>query len=130
MSTPFLSERGFSSIDQEEFSAQYQYGRCSSHYVKRDASLIEDLSQEEVPSRIAKYLLDLSLKQSKEEKSLDENELDLSRSQLASRLGTIRETLSKTLAEMKDKSIIDVKKNRILILNREVLEKLASGLKL
>jgi hypothetical protein len=31
---------------------------------------------------------------------------------------------------MKAKGIIDVKKNRILILNRETLEELASGLKI
>ena len=101
-----------------------------SQYVKRYASLIEDLSLKEVPSRIAKYLLDLSLKQSKEAKSPGEVELDLSRSQLASRLGTIRETLSKTLANMKAKKIIDVDKNRILILNRKALEKLGAGHKL
>lgn len=101
-----------------------------SNYVKRYASLIEDLSLKEVPARIARYLLDLSLRQSKEAKSTEEIELDLSRSQLASRLGTIRETLSKNLAKMKAKGIIDVKKNRILILDRENLEKVASGLKL
>lgn len=101
-----------------------------SHYVKRLASLIEDLSLKEVPSRIAKYLLDLSLRQSKEAKSSEEVKLDLTRSQLASRLGTIRETLSKALTKMKAKGIIDFKKNRILILNREALEKLAIGTKL
>ena len=100
-----------------------------SQYVKRFASLIEDLSLKEVPSRIAKYLLDLSLKQLEGAKSSKEIELDLSRSQLASRLGTIRETLSKSLAKMKAGRIIDIKKNKILILNREALEKLASGLK-
>jgi CRP/FNR family transcriptional regulator len=56
--------------------------------------------------------------------------LDLSKTQLASKLGTISETLSRTLAKMKAKGIIDVKRNRILILNRETLEELASGLKM
>jgi CRP-like cAMP-binding protein len=45
-------------------------------------------------------------------------------------LGTISETLSRTLAKMKAKGIIDVKRSRILILNREALEELASGLKM
>jgi hypothetical protein len=48
---------------------------------------------------------------------------------LALKLGTISETLSRTLAKMKSKAIIDVRKNRIRILNREALEELASGLK-
>jgi CRP-like cAMP-binding protein len=70
------------------------------------------------------------LKLSKEGRSQKEIELDLSKTQLALKLGTISETLSRTLAKMKAKGIIDVKKNKILILNREVLEELASGLKI
>ncbi len=101
-----------------------------SQFLKRFASLIEELSLKEVSSRIAKYLIDLSLKLSKEGKSSKEVELDLSKTQLALKLGTISETLSRTLAKMKARGIIDVKKNRILILNREALEELASGLKI
>ncbi len=101
-----------------------------SQYLRKFASLIEELSLKEVSSRIAKYLLDLSLKSTKEGKGSNEVELDLSKSQLASKLGTISETLSRTLAKMRAKGMIDVKKNRILILNRESLEELASGLKI
>jgi CRP/FNR family transcriptional regulator len=101
-----------------------------SHYLKRFASLIEELSLKEVSSRIAKYIIDLSMKSSKEGKSPKEVELDLSKTQLALKLGTISETLSRTLAKMRAKRVIDVKKNRIIILNREALEELASGLKI
>ncbi len=101
-----------------------------SHYLKRFASLIEELSLKEVSSRIAKYIIDLSMKSSKEGKSPKEVELDLSKTQLALKLGTISETLSRTLAKMRAKRIIDVKKNKIIILNREALEELASGLKM
>ncbi len=101
-----------------------------SQFLKRFASLVEELSLKEVSSRIAKYLIDLSLKLSKEGKSPKEVELDLSKTQLALKLGTISETLSRTLAKMRAKGIIDVRKNRILILNREALEELASGLKI
>jgi CRP/FNR family transcriptional regulator len=101
-----------------------------SHYLKRFTSLIEELSLKEVSSRIAKYVIDLSMKSSKEGKNPKEVELDLSKTQLALKLGTISETLSRTLAKMKAKKIIDVKKNKIIILNREALEELASGLKM
>jgi CRP/FNR family transcriptional regulator len=101
-----------------------------SHYLKRFASLIEELSLKEVSSRVAKYLIDLQMNSTKEGKSPKEVELDLSKTQLALKLGTISETLSRTLAKMKVKGIIDVKKNKILILNREALEELASGLKI
>jgi CRP/FNR family transcriptional regulator len=101
-----------------------------SHFLRRFASLIEELSLKEVSSRIAKYLIDLSMKSAKEGKVPKAVELDLSKTQLASKLGTISETLSRTLAKMKNKGIIDVEKNKISILNREALEELASGLKI
>ena len=101
-----------------------------SHYLRRFAALIEELSLKEVSSRMAKYLVDLSLRLSKEGKNPKEVELDLTKTQLALKLGTISETLSRTLAKMKAKGIIDVKKNKIIILNREALEELASGLKI
>jgi CRP/FNR family transcriptional regulator len=108
-----------------------------SQFLRKFASLIEELSLKEVSSRMAKYLIDLSLKLSKvdttrfrEGRGPLEVELDLSKTQLASKLGTISETLSRTLAKMKTKGIIDVRKNRILILNRKLLEELASGLKI
>jgi CRP/FNR family transcriptional regulator, dissimilatory nitrate respiration regulator len=101
-----------------------------SHYLKKFSLLIEDLSLKEVSSRIAKYLIDLSLKSSREGKNPREVDLDLSKTQVAQKLGTISETFSRTLGKMKAKGIIDVERNRILIRDREALEELASGLKI
>jgi CRP-like cAMP-binding protein len=101
-----------------------------SHFLRKFASLIEELSLKEVSSRVAKYLIDLCMRSAKEGKNAKEVDLDLSKTQLASKLGTISETLSRSLAKMKAKKIIDVKKNRVLILDREALEALASGLKI
>jgi CRP/FNR family transcriptional regulator len=101
-----------------------------SQFLRRFASLIEELSLKEVSSRVAKYLIDLSLKSAKEGRNPKEVDLDLSKNQLASKLGTISETLSRTLTKMKAKEVIDVKKNRIFILNRELLEEMASGMKI
>jgi CRP-like cAMP-binding protein len=101
-----------------------------SHFLRKFASLIEELSLKEVSSRVAKYLIDLSLKSAKDGKNLKEVDLDLSKTQLASKLGTISETLSRTLSKMKAKGVIDVNKNKILILNRELLEEMASGMKI
>jgi len=101
-----------------------------SHFLRKFASLIEELSLKEVSSRVAKYLMDLSLKSARDGKNSKEVDLDLSKTQLASKLGTISETLSRTLSKMKTKGVIDVNKNRILILNRELLEEMASGMKI
>src|SRR4030067_1490978 len=126
----FIPKRDFIQLIEKNPRLSINMIVSLSHYLRRFASLIEELSLKEVSSRIAKYLIDLSLKSAKEGKSPKEVELDLSKTQLASKLGTISETLSRTLAKMKNRKIIDVKKNRILILDREALEDLSSGLKL
>ena len=100
------------------------------HFLRKFASLIEELSLKVVSSRVAKYLIGLSLKSAKDGKNPKEVDLDLSKTQLASKLGTISETLSRTLAKMKAKGVINVRKKRILILNRELLEEMASGMKI
>src|SRR4030066_1747419 len=126
----FFQKRDFIQLIEKNPQLSINMIVSLSHYLKRFASLIEELSLKEVSSRVAKYIIDLSMKSSKEGKSPKEVELDLSKTQLALKLGTISETLSRTLAKMKTKGIIEVRKNRILILNREALEELASGLKI
>jgi len=126
----FFPKRDFIQFLEKNLQLSINMIVTLSQYVKRFASLIEELSLKEVSSRVAKYLLDLSLRLSKEGKSPREVELDLTKTQLALKLGTISETLSRTLAKMKAKGIIDVKKNKMIILNREALEELASGLKI
>ena len=100
-----------------------------SDFLRKFTSLIEELSLKEVSSRVAKYLIDLSLKLAKDGKHPTEVYLDLSKTQLASKLGTISETFSRTLSKMKAKGVIDVRKNKILILKQELLEEMASGMK-
>jgi CRP/FNR family transcriptional regulator len=126
----FIPKRDFIQLIEKNPRLSINMIVSLSHYLRRFASLIEELSLKEVSSRIAKYLIDLSLRSSKEGKNPKEVELDLSKTQLASKLGTVGETLSRTLAKMKAKRIIDVKKNKVLILNRELLEELAAGLKI
>jgi CRP/FNR family transcriptional regulator len=101
-----------------------------SYFLRKFTSLIEELSLKEVSSRVAKYLIDLSLKSAKEERHAKEVDLDLSKTQLASKLGTISETLSRALLKMRVKGVIDMNKNKIRILNRELLEEMASGMKI
>ena len=126
----FFPKRNFVQLIEKNPQLSINMIVSLSQYLRKFASLIEELSLKEVSSRIAKYLLDLTFKSTQEGKSANEVELDVSKSQLASRLGTISETLSRTLAKMKTRGIIDVKKNRIRIINRESLEELASGLKI
>ena len=126
----FFPKRNFIRLIEENPQLSINMIVSLSHFLRKFASLIEELSLKEVSSRVAKYLIDLSIRSSREGKNPREIDLDSSKSQLASKLGTISETLSRTLTKMRSKGIIEVKRNRIVILKRELLEEVASGTKI
>ncbi len=86
--------------------------------LRRFAAQIENLSLKEVPERLAGYLLYLSEEQNNTEKV----ELQISKGQLASLLGTIPETLSRIFARMSDEGLIRVEGKSISLLDLEGLE--------
>ncbi|MBL4901318.1 MAG: Crp/Fnr family transcriptional regulator [Desulfocapsa sp.] len=82
------------------------------------ATQIENLSLKEVPERLAGYLLYLAEEQGNTEKV----ELQISKGQLASLLGTIPETLSRIFARMSDEGLIHVEGKNISLRNLKGLE--------
>ena len=91
--------------------------------LKKFAHMIEDLSLKEVPGRLASHLLLLADEQNNE----SEVTLNLSKSHLASLLGTIPETLSRILTKMSKQGLIESQGSAISILNYDDLSDLASG---
>jgi CRP/FNR family transcriptional regulator, dissimilatory nitrate respiration regulator len=85
--------------------------------LRRFASQIENLSLKEVPARLAGYLTYLS----EEQGNADVVELEISKGQLASLLGTIPETLSRIFAKMSEEGLIAVEGRTIRILNHHGL---------
>jgi CRP/FNR family transcriptional regulator len=75
---------------------------------------IENHSLKEVPGRLASYLLYLADEQGKD----DSVRLDISKSQLASLLGTIPETMSRIFAKMTDMKLIEVSGRKIKLVDR------------
>jgi CRP/FNR family transcriptional regulator len=96
-----------------------------SRRLRKLASLVEDLSLKAVPGRLAAYILYLSDRNAK----ADILELDISKNQLASLLGTIPETLSRILKRMDKDKLIKTSSRRIHILDRQGLIELAYGKK-
>jgi CRP-like cAMP-binding protein len=94
-----------------------------SHRLRQLTRLVEELSLKEVPGRLAAYVLYLS----EEDGSAAEVELDITKGQLASLLGTIPETLSRILGKMSSQGIITVQGRKLKLLDRNVLEDLAMG---
>jgi len=85
--------------------------------LRRFASQIENLSLKEVPARLADYLLYLS----EEQGNTETVELEISKGQLASLLGTIPETLSRIFAKMSEEGLIAVEGRTIRIKDRDGL---------
>jgi CRP/FNR family transcriptional regulator len=86
---------------------------------------VEDLSLKEVSARLARHLLELHGVQRR-----DRILLSMPKRQLANTLGTVSETLSRTLAKMKTRGVIDVDGREVAILDIGELEELAMGKKL
>jgi CRP/FNR family transcriptional regulator len=91
--------------------------------LKQFAHMIEALSLKEVPGRLAAYIL-VDSKQNSTEQSI---KLTVSKTQLASLLGTIPETLSRILTKMNKQGLIDIEGSTITILDRQGLTALAEG---
>jgi CRP/FNR family transcriptional regulator len=120
----FLPRQAFVALIKKNPSLALNMLAMLSRRLRRFSALIEDLSLKEVPGRLSAYLLYLS--ESKNNSS--SLSLDISKSQLASLLGTIPETLSRILARMSAEELIQSDGQRaIKILDREGLEELASG---
>jgi len=86
--------------------------------LRRFSALIEDLSLKEVPAG-SQPTFSISAKQ----KPLRQSHLDISKTQLASLLGTIPETLSRILARMSTEDFIESDGHRtIKILDRDALK--------
>lgn len=85
--------------------------------------MIEDLSLKEVPGRLAAYLLYLC-----EQTGCGNSvEIDISKGQLASLLGTIPETLSRILRKLSEKGVLDVRGRSIRLIKKAALQDLIDG---
>jgi len=92
-----------------------------SRRLRQFAKMIDALSLKEVPGRLAAHLLYLNDKQT----GGDRLRLELSKTQLASLLGTIPETLSRILSKLQRAGFIVIDGADITIINRSGLVELA-----
>ena len=119
----FFPKKAFVKLIQENPSLAMNMMASLSQRLKQFSHLIEALSLKEVPGRLASYLLYLSDKNG----SIDEFQLDIAKSQLASFLGTIPETLSRIFTKMGSKELVRIEGPHVSILDRTGLEDLAEG---
>jgi len=90
---------------------------------------LEDLSLKEVSSRLARYILDQCLERHGRLEEGLSFDLPITKTHLASYLGTISETLSRTLARLKSLGAIVEDKGHIIIKDPTALQNVAKGAK-
>ena len=76
--------------------------------------LVEDLSLRQVSARLAKLLLETATS----------GERALTQQEMAARLGTVREMIGRSLKLLEARGLIELERGKIVILDREGLEKL------
>ncbi len=118
----FLSRNAFRQLITNDPAIAMNMLAILSQRLKYFTRLVENLSLKEVPQRLAAYLLFLAGRKKSEHIALD-----ISKGQLASLLGTIPETLSRIMARMAGKGIIEIHGRRVTILDSGALEMLAGG---
>jgi CRP-like cAMP-binding protein len=96
-----------------------------SRFVREFNQQIEDLSLKEVSARLAAYLIKKAVASGGNKIILDR-----SKSELASSLGTISETLSRNFRKMKELGIIDIDSKNIIIHDINKLRAIAEGEKI
>jgi CRP/FNR family transcriptional regulator len=94
-----------------------------SRYLRQFATQVEQLTFQDVPARLAKYLLSLP------GATNGQVILPISKGQLASNLGTVSETLSRTLRKLADEGLLEVDGKSIRLCAIDDLEDLAQSTK-
>ncbi len=94
-----------------------------SHKLRRFTTQIENLSLKEIPARLAAYLLFVADEQGTGELV----DLQISKGQLASLLGTIPETLSRVFAKLSAQKLIRVEGRKIVLLDEMGLKELSEA---
>jgi len=121
----FFPRDAFIALIEREPSIALNMLGILSQRLRRFTQLVEDLSLKEVPGRLAAHLIFLGERSDSPEKF----DLDITKAQLASLLGTIPETLSRILTKMAQQGIIAIDGRKIRLLDRKALESLAAGVK-
>lgn len=86
--------------------------------IRRLSDRVEDLTFLDVPSRVAKYLLDLA-----QAKGSPDLELNLTQDELAAFIGASRVSVNRVLGDLERRDLISIRRRRIAIRDAERLAK-------
>ena len=115
----FLPKDGFLDLLMNNGKVAINMIAGLSKFLRQFANQIEDLTFKDVPSRLARYLMDLS------RGTKQTVVLPISKTQLASNLGTVSEPLSRTLRKLSEDDLIHVSGKTVEIIDFGRLQELA-----
>jgi CRP/FNR family transcriptional regulator len=110
-----LSAEHFRQICTQHPDVGLKVMKVLAHRLRRMSSLVEDLSFATVRGRLAAYLLHLAEQQGRQTPQGIEFELTENNEQLAARLGTVRELVSRNLGRLHNQGLIQMSRRKVLI---------------
>jgi CRP/FNR family transcriptional regulator len=119
----YLPREGFRRLAGESPELLLRLLGCLAGRLRHFVELVDDLALKEVAARLARHLLVLSAAAGE----ADRVELESSKAVLAARLGTLAETLSRTLGRLQERGLVAVDGRRIELRDRRALADLAAG---
>ncbi len=116
-----LSINEFNRILKEYPEFAFTVMRFLAERLARMTDLIEILSLYSVRQRVAKFLIDEA------DTAVKENAVRWTQTDMAKRLGTVRDVLGRTLRKFADEGLVRFEREKIILLDRQGLEKAALG---
>ena len=113
----FLPKRPFLDLLERHPKVSIRILASLSRWLKRMTDLVESLSLKDVETRLVFYLSEELKACGIPPKDGAELDLPFSKNVLASRLGTVPETFSRTLKKLQDDGLIDVRGKKIRVLS-------------
>ena len=124
-SVAFLPKEGFRQLLAQSPQISLKMIAALASFIREYNQKVEDLSLKEVPGRLASYLLQLVATQ-KSNRLL----LPISKTELATSLGTVSETLSRNFRKLSEAGTIELQGEIVVILDVDALQAIADGEKI
>ncbi len=124
--TWFLSREDYVYFTKTNSKLTHALNQLFAKRLAQFSTLIEAISLDDTKKRLVKFILDLhdnSMAQKTQENLVS---IPFTREEIAHRIGSSRETVTRHLSQLKRKKLISINPHQIIILNKNGLEKLLS----
>ena len=122
-----VDKKGFKQLIARNSQLSFKIIGALEKWLRRMRERVSELSVSELPARFACYVLSLPVSAATTSGRNGVFSMTISKTALAQMLGTTKETLSRILRKFRDKRVVDYTGRRLVILNRQRLEKVARG---